>query len=274
MTWEDASGARSVFEKFERPFVFEQLPTPPIGKLGMMIEALDARGALLPGVAALREVLVQDAEADTDDGAEQGSTDPVASHPEPIDPAVGDDPGSSAQDVDSPQAGASDGDGGSDGADMDSASGAAGSAAASSGPASGASQDASQDSLPDSSSAPSSDTPPAAAAAPAIVALAAPVGFSLRIQAEDDDASDGASASITGDTGIAVVDDPTNPDAADAEGNAYVDYGNGVAGGESLTFTFDVPEAGEYDLVLRYAMGAGNRPLRLDVNGELFDRMF
>lgn len=166
MTWEDASGARSVFEKFERPFVFEQLPTPPIGKLGMMIEALDARGALLPGVAALREVLVQDAEADADDGAEQGSTDPVASNPEPIDPAVGDGPGSSAQDVDGPQAGASDGDGGGDGADMDSASGAAGSAAASSGPASGASQDASpdasQDSLPDSSSAPSSDTPPAA----------------------------------------------------------------------------------------------------------------
>ncbi|MGK0545712.1 carbohydrate-binding protein [Halomonas cupida] len=278
MTWEDASGARSVFEKFERPFVFEQLPTPPIGKLGMMIEALDARGALLPGVAALREVLVQDAEADADDGAEQGSTDPVASNPKPIDPAVGDGPGSSAQDVDGPQAGASDGDGGGDGADMDSASGAAGSAAASSGPASGASQDASPDASPDASQDslpdPSSDTPPAAAAAPAIVALAAPVGFSLRIQAEDDDASDGASASITGDTGIAVVDDPTNPDAADAEGNAYVDYGNGVAGGESLTFTFDVPEAGEYDLVLRYAMGAGNRPLRLDVNGELFDRMF
>lgn len=28
MTWRDASGAQSVFERFERPFVFDQLPTP------------------------------------------------------------------------------------------------------------------------------------------------------------------------------------------------------------------------------------------------------
>ena len=49
MTFEDAQDRLSVFERFERPFVFDHLPTPLSGKLKMMIEALDERGEVLPG---------------------------------------------------------------------------------------------------------------------------------------------------------------------------------------------------------------------------------
>ena len=49
MTFEDAQDRLSVFERFERPFVFDHLPAPMSGKLKMMIEALDAAGEVLPG---------------------------------------------------------------------------------------------------------------------------------------------------------------------------------------------------------------------------------
>lgn len=105
-----------------------------------------------------------------------------------------------------------------------------------------------------------------------------PASFTpLRIQAEDADASDGMSTAMSG-AGISVVDDPNEPNAANADGQAYVDYG--AASDETLTFTFSVTEAGEYDLALGYALsqnGDGtdrNRPLRLDVNDDLQDRMF
>nr|WP_290984119.1 carbohydrate-binding protein [Halomonas sp.] len=108
-----------------------------------------------------------------------------------------------------------------------------------------------------------------------------PDSFSpLRIQAEDADASDGAWGVISG-PGINVVSDPVlQPNAVNADGQAYVDYGDGINGGETLTFTFSVAEAGEYELGLGYALSQNddgsdrNRPLRLDVNGELVDRMF
>ncbi|ERL53218.1 carbohydrate-binding protein [Halomonas huangheensis] len=99
----------------------------------------------------------------------------------------------------------------------------------------------------------------------------------IRIQAEDSADADGAYATLNG-PGIAVVDDPSEPNTLNAEGGAYVDYVEDS--GESLTFTFSVADAGEYDLALGYALsqnGDGsdrNRPLRLDVNNELVDRMF
>lgn len=253
MTWKDASGAQSVFERFERPFVFDHLPTPQPGKLAMVIDALDGQGQALGGLRAAFDVLIEDAEAASDE--------------EVAGPSGQVEAGQDGEGLEASEQGSGD-----QGIPVDAAPASAPGAPA-------ASDSTAPLATPASSSAATpaalSTTPAAAlSATPSIVAAAAPLGFSLRIQAEDDDASDGASASIAGDTGIAVVSDPANPDAADAEGNAYVDYGNGVAGGESLTFTFEAPEAGEYDLVLRYAMGDGNRPLRLDVNGELFDRMF
>ena len=47
--------------------------------------------------------------------------------------------------------------------------------------------------------------------------------------------------------------------------------------GEYVEWTFDVDEAGEYDLAIGYAFSSGsavNRPMRMDVNGELWDRLF
>ena len=67
MTWKDASGAQSVFERFERPFVFDHLPTPQPGKLAMVIDALDGQGQALGGLRAAFDVLIEDAEAASDD---------------------------------------------------------------------------------------------------------------------------------------------------------------------------------------------------------------
>ena len=50
-------------------------------------------------------------------------------------------------------------------------------------------------------------------------------------------------------------------------GGGYADFGDGVASGESITWTIAAGEAGEFDLLLRYSLAAGSRPLNLSVNG-------
>ncbi|GED21755.1 carbohydrate-binding protein [Halomonas halmophila] len=196
MTLEDEHHHQSVFERFERPFVFGDLPTPGPGKLKMWLEAMDEAGRTMPG---------------------------------------------SRQDFDFSVA------------------------------------------PPIAEETPMDDSAPAAALladtedAPQMAAAAiAPSDFAtIRIEAEDQDDTDGNSATIGGGS-IALVADGDN--AVNASGGAYADYGD--ATGETLAFTFSVDEAGEYELALGYALSQDdggaerNRPLRLDVNGELQDRMF
>ncbi|QPL45858.1 carbohydrate-binding protein [Halomonas sp. A40-4] len=213
MAWEDARNEMSVFESFERPFVFENLPSPALGRLKMRLEAMDEFGRVLPNAEMNIELDVVP-ENEVADPAASGR---AAAASEPVDTTL------TSLAADEP--------------------------------------------LP----APADDGPFMAQA------ILADTFTPIRIQAEDSDASDGASASIAGGS-IAVVNDPNEANTANADGQAYVDYGN--ATGETLTFTFSVDEAGEYELALGYALsqnGDGtdrNRPLRLDVNGELQDRMF
>ncbi|SHE86800.1 delta endotoxin [Modicisalibacter ilicicola DSM 19980] len=101
----------------------------------------------------------------------------------------------------------------------------------------------------------------------------------VRVQAEDtgDGDGDGNFTTLSPEaSGLAVVSD--DPNGVNAEGGAYVDYG--AASGETLTFSVNVPEAGEYELALSYALSQNNdgsdrnRPLRLEVNEQLVDRTF
>ncbi|MDN3523649.1 carbohydrate-binding protein [Halomonas sabkhae] len=196
MTLEDEHHHQSVFERFERPFVFGDLPTPGPGRLKMWLEAMDEAGRTMPGSRQDFDFSVAP---------------PIAEETPMDDPA----------------------------------------------PAAALLAD-------------TADAPQMAAAA------IAPSDFTtIRIEAEDQDDSDGNSASIGGGS-IALVDDGDN--AVNASGGAYADYGG--ASGETLAFTFSVDEAGEYELALGYALSQDdggaerNRPLRIDVNGELQDRMF
>ncbi len=50
-------------------------------------------------------------------------------------------------------------------------------------------------------------------------------------------------------------------------GTGYIDYANGYE--DYITWTVRVPEAGNYNLDFRYALGSGNRPLELKVNGSI-----
>ncbi|MCA1773956.1 MAG: hypothetical protein LC677_15650, partial [Halomonas sp.] len=216
LAWEDARNETSVFESFERPFIFEKLPMPALGRLKMRLEAMDERGRLIPDSDMAVELdVVSGNETDTADV-------------EPVDPPTS-EPGIAA--LTSLEA--------------------------------------------DETGLPQADDSPLMA-----LAVVADTFTPIRIQAEAGDAGDGPSAAISG-TGINVVNDPeSQPNAADADGQAYVDYGDGVASGETLTFTFSVAEAGEYELALGYALSQNldgtdrNRPLRLDVNNKLVDRMF
>ncbi|WP_223828042.1 CBM35 domain-containing protein [Vreelandella titanicae] len=106
-----------------------------------------------------------------------------------------------------------------------------------------------------------------------------PVFTPLRIQAEDTDNTDGDSnyAVMTGGVTTSAVGEPN---AVNADGNAYADFVE--SSGETLTFNVDVPETGEYELAVSYALSRNNddvasernRPLRLEVNDQLVDRMF
>ncbi|UZH10620.1 MULTISPECIES: carbohydrate-binding protein [unclassified Halomonas] len=212
LAWEDARNEVSVFESFERPFVFENLPMPALGRLKMRIEAMDESGSVLPNSGMTIDL---DVVPESDTSQE--------TLPEPREEASLET--KSAALVDDPML-------------------------------------------------------PQADSGFAVQALIADTFTPIRIQAEDADDSDGVSAVIAG-SGINVVDDPVSqPNALNADGQAYVDYGDGVNGGETLTFTFSVEEAGEYELALGYALSQNddgsdrNRPLRLDVNDQLVDRMF
>ena len=229
MTLEDARGEVSVFERFERPFVFDHLPAPKPGKLKMLLEALDERGAVLPGS---EQGLGVDVSAPTEDDGAEPEPHAAPSNDVPSEVVVQDAP-----------------------------------------------------SAPASSSDPAAAAPVAlAAAAPApfvaAAAIAADTFTTIRIEAEDltDDDDDGAFASLSGANLAVVAGDDNAPNTANASGTAYVDYGDPT--GETLTFTFNVDAAGEYELALGYALSQNNdgsdrnRPLRLDVNGELEDRMF
>jgi len=110
-------------------------------------------------------------------------------------------------------------------------------------------------------------------------APALPVFTPIRIQAEDTANTDGDGnfAVMTGGVTTSVVGEPN---AENADGNAYADF---VApSGETLTFNVDAPEAGDYELAVSYALSRNNddiasernRPLRLEVNDQLVDRMF
>lgn len=106
----------------------------------------------------------------------------------------------------------------------------------------------------------------------------------LRIQAED---------AVIGTTGPSVTTNPivvsastaTGTDLANAnaaDNDAYVDF-SGLNGdfnsgsGEYIEWSFNVDQTGYYDLAVGYAFysaSANNRPMRMDVNGALWDRMF
>ncbi|HEV2545696.1 MAG TPA: carbohydrate-binding protein [Methylobacterium sp.] len=127
------------------------------------------------------------------------------------------------------------------------------------------------------------------------VALAAPqadavppVIQTLRLQAE---ATTGVTrGSVSGGTttttpvvvSLANASTSDRPNADAADGDAYVDFGglNGnfnAGSGEYLQWTFAVPAAGTYDLAFGYAFSsasASNRPMRLEVNGQIWDRLF
>ncbi|MEQ1941290.1 carbohydrate-binding protein [Mesorhizobium sp. VNQ89] len=84
---------------------------------------------------------------------------------------------------------------------------------------------------------------------------------------------------IAGTPGIPVNDEAN---AQAASGDAYVDFAGigtnfNIGSGEFIEWTFEVPEAGVYDLAFGYAFNSGttvDRPMNLKVNGQLWDRLF
>ncbi|MEE3215899.1 MAG: CBM35 domain-containing protein, partial [Pseudomonadota bacterium] len=87
------------------------------------------------------------------------------------------------------------------------------------------------------------------------------------VQAEDAELGAGNDAGT-------LVRDPANPEDGtgfqglrpDYSGTGYVDFGS--VPGDSLTFTVNVAEAGQYDLNFRYASN-GDRPMDMAVNGGI-----
>ncbi|MFS4438004.1 carbohydrate-binding protein [Paracoccaceae bacterium GXU_MW_L88] len=100
-----------------------------------------------------------------------------------------------------------------------------------------------------------------------------PVFAPITLQAED--AAVTLSDNPDGDATITVVRDADNPETGgfqglrpDFNGTGYIDYGDDP--GDTLTFTFDVPEAGEYLVNIRYAsqlFGTQERSLDIAING-------
>lgn len=105
----------------------------------------------------------------------------------------------------------------------------------------------------------------------------------LRLEAENAAVGVNAGAS-TGGTGPEIITStPENPAQIDnASNGGFVDFSGAggdfnAGGGEWVEWTVNAPEAGAYDIAFGYAFnsgGADNRSMRLDVNGELFDRVF
>ncbi|WP_181707662.1 carbohydrate-binding protein [Chthonobacter rhizosphaerae] len=107
----------------------------------------------------------------------------------------------------------------------------------------------------------------------------------MRLQAESAVRGNSGTGSIATTPTIVSVGTATGADAANADaadGDSYVDF-SGLNGdfnngaGEYVEWTFTVDAAGAYDLAFGYAFfsaGVANRPMRLDVNGALWDRLF
>ncbi|WP_118136145.1 carbohydrate-binding protein [Oceanicella sp. SM1341] len=115
----------------------------------------------------------------------------------------------------------------------------------------------------------------------------------LRIEAEDAALGAAEDASTGTEAPVIVSNDPAENEGSagtqaqldNASGEAFVDFSGlpsgtnnfNLGGGEWVEWTVTVAEAGEYDIAIGYAFnssGATNRPMRLDVNGTLFDRVF
>ncbi|MHB0777063.1 Ig-like domain-containing protein, partial [Halomonas sp. WWR20] len=89
-------------------------------------------------------------------------------------------------------------------------------------------------------------------------AFTTPVGV---YQAEDAELTAGAESTDSNHIQV-------NNNQAGYEGDGFVDYGNGIDGGETITWTIGSDQTGEFDLAFRYALTTGTRPLLLSVNGE------
>ncbi|WP_185982723.1 carbohydrate-binding protein [Aureimonas mangrovi] len=115
-------------------------------------------------------------------------------------------------------------------------------------------------------------------------AVVEPAAFTpLRLQAE---------SAVLGNSGGNVSGNPTVvtvqsaspldvPNAQAADGGGYVDFAgfgsdNNAGSGQYIQWTFAVDADGFYDIDVGYAFSAANanRSMRMDVNGELWDRIF
>ncbi|GAB2782287.1 hypothetical protein GCM10027040_05460 [Halomonas shantousis] len=72
---------------------------------------------------------------------------------------------------------------------------------------------------------------------------------------------------VTGTQSTATRHIQVKSDQNGYEGEGYVDYGDGIDSGETITWTLGSDQAGEFDLAFRYALTTGSRPLLLTVNG-------
>ncbi|MEO1329243.1 MAG: malectin domain-containing carbohydrate-binding protein [Pseudomonadota bacterium] len=55
------------------------------------------------------------------------------------------------------------------------------------------------------------------------------------------------------------------------EGTGYVDYDGSTPTGESITWHIDFPSSGEFTLTWRYGLKKGDRPLDVEVNGQVVE---
>lgn len=253
LKWVDAQGNILSSESSRRPFIFEGLPKAPAGNLELTIVARDESGTVVDELTSIMELkaLAEDAQATNDGGAQSTAlADESVESDVSADSQHGKQQALDTELVDEPL----------DVVSLDAVVDA---------------------SAPSDASTPQTLAPtiPGTVDAPTtVLADAVVTAFTqIRIQSDGVDDGNGCYATLSG-AGIAVVDDSAEPNTANAEGGAYIDYAE--VSGETLTFTFIVPEAGEYDLALGYALSRNddgserNWPLRLEVNNELVDRMF
>lgn len=131
--------------------------------------------------------------------------------------------------------------------------------------------------------APDNDTP--AEPDPLVSGPAAPSQLPLRLEAENAVRGNLGTGTMTGDPTPVSVDTAAVGDVPYAEaasGDAYLDFSgvgsnHNIGSGQYVEWTFEVAEEGYFDLAFGYAFsssGATNRPMRLDVNGEVWDRIF
>ncbi|MCJ8521156.1 hypothetical protein ABID21_004205 [Pseudorhizobium tarimense] len=114
---------------------------------------------------------------------------------------------------------------------------------------------------------------------------AAPAQTTLRLEAESAVRGSIEAGSTTGEPAVVSLDTAATGDVANADaasGDAYLDFSgvgsnHDIGSGQYVEWTFEVAEDGYYDLAFGYAFSssdATNRPMRLDVNGEVWDRIF